>query len=481
MTTMETSGDVQAIGDRRRDGGRAEVARVVRRAHEAALVVEQAPPGELAHGVEHEEEQDEGEGGHERVAREVLGAQPAPDGAVRDPPGEVARDEGHVDQGLAGKRRSAPGSSARASSAPSAASSSARALGRHVALEDGLGFLAERQAEAGKGAEELHAADARQQPVRALARAGPYQDLLGPDGERHRRPRGKPFARAAEHLRRPHAHPARARARRPRDEVHLPHEARHERRGRLRVHGDRRAHLLHGAVVHHDDAIGHGQRLFLVVRHHDRGDAEPPLQPADLEAQRLAHPRVERGQRLVEQEQGGLRRERAGQRHALLLAARELGGILVLVVPEPHQREELVDAAVDLRARRAAPLEPVGDIARDGEVREQRIRLEDDAVVSLGGRQPRHVAARHADEPRVLALEAGDDPQERGLAAAARPEEADELAGLDGQRDVAERDERAELLGDALEGDRRRSRRRAAHPASPRGAWAATTSRKPAP
>ncbi len=217
------------------------------------------------------------------------------------------------------------------------------------------------------------------------------------------------------------------------------------------------------------------------MRHHDRGDAEPPLQPADLEAQRLAHPRVERGQRLVEQEQGGLRRERAGQRHALLLAARELGGILVLVLPEPHQREELVDAAVDLRARRPAPLEAVGDVARDGEVREQRIRLEDDAVVPLSGRQPRHVAARHADEPRVLALEAGDDPQERGLAAAARPEEADELAGLDGQRDVAERDERAELLGDALEGDRRRSRHRIAHSPPPRGAWAATTSRKPAP
>ena len=52
---------------------------------------------------------------------------------------------------------------------------------------------------------------------------------------------------------------------------------------------------------------------------------------------------------------------------------------------------------------------------------------------------------------RILHLEAGDHPQQGGLAAARRAEEADELALLDGERDVVERGERAEALGDALD------------------------------
>ena len=52
---------------------------------------------------------------------------------------------------------------------------------------------------------------------------------------------------------------------------------------------------------------------------------------------------------------------------------------------------------------------------------------------------------------RVLHLEAGDHAQQRGLAAARRTEEADELALLDVERDVVERREGAEALGDALD------------------------------
>ena len=53
------------------------------------------------------------------------------------------------------------------------------------------------------------------------------------------------------------------------------------------------------------------------------------LDRADLLAQRHADLGVERRERLVEQQHLRLRRERAGQRHALLLAAGELVGIAV--------------------------------------------------------------------------------------------------------------------------------------------------------
>ena len=86
----------------------------------------------------------------------------------------------------------------------------------------------------------------------------------------------------------------------------------------------RRPDLLDRAVVHHDDAVGHRQRLFLVVGDEDRGDAEACLQRADFLAQRDANARVERRQRLVEQQdlrararaRGRARRAAAGRRRA---------------------------------------------------------------------------------------------------------------------------------------------------------------------
>ena len=86
----------------------------------------------------------------------------------------------------------------------------------------------------------------------------------------------------------------------------------------------RRPDLLDHALVHHHDAVGHRERFFLVVRHHDGGDAEPALQRLDLVAQAQPHARIERGERLVEQQQAGRGRERARERDALLLAAGEL-------------------------------------------------------------------------------------------------------------------------------------------------------------
>jgi len=49
----------------------------------------------------------------------------------------------------------------------------------------------------------------------------------------------------------------------------------------------------------------HGQGLFLVGRHHDRGHAEAPLELRDLVAEVHAHLRVERGERLVQEQEAG--------------------------------------------------------------------------------------------------------------------------------------------------------------------------------
>ena len=80
------------------------------------------------------------------------------------------------------------------------------------------------------------------------------------------------------------------------------------------------------------------------------------LQGLDLVAQAQAHARIERRQRLVEQQQAGRGRERAGQRHALLLAAGKLGGIFRAGIGQADQRQQLVDALARSRPRFSARL-----------------------------------------------------------------------------------------------------------------------------
>ena len=86
----------------------------------------------------------------------------------------------------------------------------------------------------------------------------------------------------------------------------------------------RRADLLEAPAAHHRDAVGDRQRLLLVVRHVDRGDAERLLQLADLAAHLDPQLRVEVRERFVEQQHLGLDHQGAGDRDALQLAAGEL-------------------------------------------------------------------------------------------------------------------------------------------------------------
>jgi len=229
-------------------------------------------------------------------------------------------------------------------------------------------------------------------------------------------------------------------------EVHHADEVGHERRSRLAIDLERRADLLDRALVHHHDAVGHRERLFLVVGDHDRGDAQAALELPDLVAQVHAHLRVERGEGLVEQQEPRRGRQRARQRDPLLLAAGELGGVLVAVRGQTHQLEQLVDALDDLAARRARVLETVGDVPGGGQVREERVGLKDDA----------DVAAVLLDAARGLDVEPGDRPEQGGLAAPGRAEEANELALDDLERDVVEGGEGAELLAEAADPEIRR-------------------------
>ena len=82
----------------------------------------------------------------------------------------------------------------------------------------------------------------------------------------------------------------------------LAEEAHHEVVRRLVVERVRAADLLHPAVVDDHDLVGDLEGLLLVVGHEDRGGVHLVVQPAQPVAQLLADLRVERAERLVEQQ-----------------------------------------------------------------------------------------------------------------------------------------------------------------------------------
>jgi hypothetical protein len=110
------------------------------------------------------------------------------------------------------------------------------------------------------------------------------------------------------------------------EQVHIAQEAIDKRAGRVVPDLLRRAFLLDLALVDDHHAVGHFQRLFLVVGHEDGGHMQLVVQAAQPAAQLLAHLGVQRAEGLVQQQHLGLDRQRAGQGDALALAARELRG-----------------------------------------------------------------------------------------------------------------------------------------------------------
>ena len=155
------------------------------------------------------------------------------------------------------------------------------------------------------------------------------------------------------------------------DEIGVAEEVGDRERLRLLVDGARSRVLHDAAVVQDRDDVGERQRLVLVVGHEDDRRAERCEQLLDLGAQAVAQARVERGERLVEQDQARLRRERPGHRDALLLAARELVGPAMAEAAEADQVEQL---GHPLPAP-APPRQPEADVLGDVEVREEQALL----------------------------------------------------------------------------------------------------------
>ena len=160
---------------------------------------------------------------------------------------------------------------------------------------------------------------------------------------------------------------------------------------------------------------------------------------------------VERGERLVHQQDLRLRGERARHRHPLAHAARELGRIAPLEPVETDQMDEMARLLVARRLAHARDLEWERDVVDHGAPGKRRLLLEHhaDGLVRAG-----HRFARDRHPPVVAVGEAADDVEKRRLAAPGGADHAEELARRDGQRNVVDGSEdavwRLEPLDDVL-------------------------------
>ena len=110
------------------------------------------------------------------------------------------------------------------------------------------------------------------------------------------------------------------------------------------------------AAIHQHHVLGKRERLGLVVRHIDRGEAEPVLQDFQFDAHLVAQLRIEVRHRLVEQHQPRLVDQRAGKRDTLLLAAGQLRRRLVVPGGKADDFEDARDAVA--AARRSVACAP---------------------------------------------------------------------------------------------------------------------------
>src|SRR3954452_2942927 len=208
-------------------------------------------------------------------------------------------------------------------------------------------------------------------------------------------------------------------------EVHLGRtdEAGDEEVGRLLVEIQRRAVLLDLAAVEHDDLVGHGHGLDLVVGDIDRRGAELLLEPCHLDAHLHTQRRVEIGEWLVEQKRLGLADDGAPDRDALALAAGELARLAIEIGREVQRCGGGLDLTVDLVLGQPRHLQAEADVAAHAHMRIERIGLEHHREPALGRRRVDHVLAVDQDLAAGDVLESRDQPQERGLAAARWPHE----------------------------------------------------------
>src|SRR3954469_2899980 len=185
-------------------------------------------------------------------------------------------------------------------------------------------------------------------------------------------------------------------------------------------------------AVEAEHAVPRPGLVGVVGRHEQRAPLRPQRVEEGLDPRGAR--RVDARQGLVEQQDAGVLHERAGDQHALALAARQRAEALALPLREPDPSERGARrGAIGPREAPEPARAPVGphqrDVeGRDGEVEARALRL-------------RHIrrAAGELDGAPALGQLAQQRAEQRALAAAVGAEHRDDLTGADGEADLRQR------------------------------------------
>src|SRR5947208_7159150 len=155
--------------------------------------------------------------------------------------------------------------------------------------------------------------------------------------------------------------------------------------------------LVDNALVEYQDAVAHRHGFHLIVRDVDRGSADAAVKALELLARGGAQFGVKVGERLVEQEDGRLADDRAGERDPLAFATGELARLALEKCTYSEQRSRPLDFLLVKLFFDLLSLQRKRYILVDREVRVERIALEDHGDGAVAGRQGvDHAAANEA-------------------------------------------------------------------------------------
>ena len=173
----------------------------------------------------------------------------------------------------------------------------------------------------------------------------------------------------------------------------------------------------------------------------DHGDAQALVDIGDQLQDGAGGVGVQGGGGLVAQEDLGRGGQGTGDGDALLLSAGELGGIGVGLVGEAHQLQQLQRLLPGLLFGHAVDLHGEADIFQTGPLHEQVEALENHADGAPGGAQllggeGGDVLPAEEDLAVGGPLQQVHAPHQCALARAGQADDAEDVAGLDGEVDV---------------------------------------------
>ena len=221
-----------------------------------------------------------------------------------------------------------------------------------------------------------------------------------------------------------------------------------------------------------------------LVGDHDHGPSlagEPTYHLQDL-----AHQfRVQRRRGLIEEQHVGLHGQRPGDVGALLLAARDVGRVVIPALIHADLAQDGIGPFAGLTLRHFQDVDRrLDDVLHDGHVGPQVEALEHHAEAGADALDlpavrrfhPAVAAGTHfdgltldGDGARIRSLQEVDAAQERALAGARRAEHGNHVAVAGGDRDALQHLDVAEALVDVLDHEGRFRHRASLRPTSPAG------------